>query len=413
MKKIFKLFSVICACATVAAPFAAAAQSGEIIKPWTTVYDFNSATFDYTTIAASADQWNQWPSTYTKVAVMKDCIAKVRDGYVGTDGETVYDGVTGTPGDKYAYFAYGENWIEPSSNKNTGYLYFNETSKPNGGLCYGAVRYELDIRMSNFTQTNYSCNGIQIYNANDKDAVIKMPISHSTATTWYFSMPTGLSKSPAALNCGEWYHITIDANYADKTVKYTAKSYKDNSTQSGFTTTSASFTSLSPLKTSVTVQCPLYGNCSIDNVKVTKETYIVGETNINEENSEVKATVTVGNDVYADSNTQFGSAVDTVSPTVVLALYDGSKNLISVDYKTQTFDNHSILGTNNNSALGTTDNSAEMKALFAKEIDNKTIELSLAKPSETYTAAVYVLSDMGTLVPYGEPITFDPSNANE
>ena len=121
----------------------------------------------------------------------------------------------------------------------------------------------------------------------------------------------------------------------------------------------------------------------------------------------MKATVTVGNDVYADSNTQFGSAVDTVSPTAVLALYDGSKNLISVDYKTQAFDNHSILGASNNS------NSAEMKALFAREIDNKTIELSLAKPSQAYTAAVYVLSDMGTLVPYCEPITFDASSANQ
>lgn len=401
MKKIFKLFSIICACATVAAPFAATAQSGEIIKPWTTVYDFNSATFDYTTIAATAAQWNQWPSTYTKVAVMKDCIAMVRDGYVGADGETVYDGVTGTQGDKYAYFAYGENWIEPSSNKNTGYLYFNETSKPNGGLCYGAVRYELDIRMSNFTQTNYSCNGIQIYNANDKDAVIKMPISHSTATTWYFSMPTGLSKSPAALNCGEWYHITIDANYADKTVKYTAKSYKDNSTSSGFAA-GGSFTSSYPLKTSITVQCPIYGNCSIDNVKVTKETYIVGETNINADDSAVNATVTVGNDVFADSDTRFGSAVDTVSPTVVFALYDGSKNLISVDYKTAVFDNHSKSGT-----------SDEMKTFLKTEIENKTINLSLAKPSQAYTAAVYVLSDMDTLVPYGEPITFDPSSTNE
>ncbi len=404
MKKIFKLFSIICACATVAAPFAAAAQSGEIIKPWTTVNDFNSATFDYTSNASSATQWSLWPSTYTKVAVMKNCIAKVRDGYVGTNGETMYDGVTGAQGDKYAYFAYSENWIEPSSNKNTGYLYFNDRSKPNGGFCYGAVRYELDIRVSDLTKEDYSlCNGIQIYNANDKDAVIKMPISHSNPTTWYFSKPTGLTVSPDALNCGEWYHVTIDANYADKTVKYTAKSYKDNSTKPGFTTRSGSFTSSSPLKTSVTVQCPLYGNCSIDNVKVTKETYIVGDTNISEENSAVKAKVTVGNDVYADSNTQFGSAVDTVSPTAVLALYDSDKNLISVDYKTQKFDKHSIFGEKDNF------NSDQMKELFAREIDNKTIELSLAKPSQAYTAAVYVLSDMGTLVPYGEPITFDPS----
>ena len=402
MKKIFKLFSIICACATVAAPFAAAAQSGEIIKPWTTVYDFNSATFDYTVKAAKATQWNLWPSTYTKVAVMKDCVAAVRDGYVGADGETVYDGVTGIKGDKYAYFAYSESWKEPDSNKNTGNLYFNDKSIANGGLCYGGVRYELDIRVSDLTKEDYRlCNGIQIYNADD-NVVIKMPIYHGDRAIWYFGQ-TSDKVSFDALNCGEWYHVTIDANYADKTVKYTAKSYKDNSTRPGFTTRSGSFSSSSPLKTSVTVQCPLYGNCSIDNVKVTKETYILGETNINADDSAVNATVTVGNDVYADSNTQFGSAVDTVSPTAVLALYDGSKNLISVDYKTQTFDNHSILGASNNS------NSAEMKALFAREIDNKTIELSLAKPSQAYTAAVYVLSDMGTLVPYGEPITFDPS----
>ena len=380
-----------------------AAPAG-VIRGWSTQNNFNSATFDYTAKAAEATQWNLWPSTYTKVAVMKDCVAAVRDGYVGADGETVYDGVTGIKGDKYAYFAYGENWSEPDSNKNTGYLHFNDRSKPNGGLCYGAVRYELDIRVSDLTKEDYSlCNGIQIYNADD-NVVIKMPIYHGDGAIWYFGQ-TSDKVSFDALNCGEWYHVTIDANYADKTVKYTAKSYEDNSTRPGFTTRSGSFSS-SPLKTSVTVQCPLYGNCSIDNVKVTKETCILGETNINADDSAVKATVTVGNDVYADSNTQFGSAVDTVSPTAVLALYDGSKNLISVDYKTQTFDNHSIFGASNNS------NSAEMKALFAKGIDNKTIELSLAKPSQAYTAAVYVLSDMGTLVPYGEPITFDPSNTN-
>ena len=106
-----------------------------IITPWNTKADFNSSSFDYTDRAASGAQWNLWPSTYTKVAVMKDCIAVARDGYVGADGETVYDGVTGIKGDKYAYFAYGEKWTEPSSNKNTGYMNFNDKSKPNGGNC--------------------------------------------------------------------------------------------------------------------------------------------------------------------------------------------------------------------------------------------------------------------------------------
>ncbi len=401
MKKIFKLFSIICACATVAAPFAAAAQNGEIIKPWTTVTDFNNSTFN--TTYTDGDKTDIWFATYSKILIRKNCTAVARDGYTDANGNKVYDNVTGEQGNKYAYISYADGWTKPakvSTTTNPGILYVNETSKANGGLCYGAVRYELDIRMSDFTEQDYSyCDGIQIYNA-DNNVIVKMPISHGSGSTWYFRMPTGLSKSPAALNCGEWYHITIDANYADKTVKYTAKSYKDNSTSSGFAA-GGSFTSSSLLKTSITVQCPLYGNCSIDNVKVTKETYIVGDTNISEENSEVNATVTVGNDVYADSNTQFGSAVDTVSPTVVFALYDSSKNLISVDYKTEVFDDHSKSGT-----------SDEMKTFLKTEIENKTIELSLAKPSEAYTAAVYVLSDMGTLVPYGEPITFDPSSTN-
>ena len=65
-----------------------AAPAG-VIRGWSTQNNFNSATFDYTAKAAEATQWNLWPSTYTKVAVMKDCVAAVRDGYVGVDGETV------------------------------------------------------------------------------------------------------------------------------------------------------------------------------------------------------------------------------------------------------------------------------------------------------------------------------------
>lgn len=411
MKKIFKLFSIICACATVSAPFAAAAQSGEIIKPWTTVTDFNNSGFNQTYTANGTK--DIWFATYSKILIRTNCSAVARDGYTDENGNQVYDNVTGEQGNKYAYISYADGLTKPSSgNNNPGILYVNEKSKANGGLCYGEVRYEADIRYDNTSENESGTNGgIYIYNSVAANPIINVPIKKTgNKDRWYISQPTG-GKSSDAANFDEWYHVVIDADYATKRVNYTMTSYQTGKTvyTSGYgvSGSTGTFTSDSPLKTTMEIRGLGYANLSVDNVKVTKETYILGETNINADDSAVKATVTVGNDVYADSNTQFGSAVDTVSPTAVLALYDGSKNLISVDYKTQTFDNHSIFGEKDNS------NSPEMKALFAREIDNKTIELSLAKPSEAYTAAVYVLSDMGTLVPYGEPITFDPSNANE
>lgn len=412
MKKIFKLFSIICACATVAAPFAAAAQSGDIIKPWTTVTDFNNSGFNQTYTANGTK--DIWFATYSKILIRTNCSAVARDGYTDANGNQVYDNVTGQPGNKYAYISYADGWTKPSSgNNNPGILYVNEKSKANGGLCYGSVRYEADIRYDNTSENESGTNGgIYIYNSTNTTEVIKVPIAKTGSKKgWYIAQPTGGKSSPAA-NFDEWYHVVIGVDYATKRVSYTMTSYKTGKTvyTSGYGVSDGStgtFTSTAPLKTTMEIRGLGYANLSVDNVNVTKETYILGETNINADDSAVKATVTVGNDVYADSNTQFGSAVDTVSPTAVFALYDGSKNLISVDYKTQTFDDHSILGASNNS------NSAEMRALFAREIDNKTIELSLAKPSQAYTAAVYVLSDMGTLVPYGEPITFDPSSANQ
>lgn len=368
-----------------------AAPAG-VIRGWSTQNNFNSATFDYTAKAAEATQWNLWPSTYTKVAVMKDCVAAVRDGYVGADGETVYDGVTGIKGDKYAYFAYSESWKEPDSNKNTGYLHFNDRSKPNGGLCYGAVRYELDIRVSDLTKGDYNaCNGIQIYNADDK-AVIKMPIYHGVGTTWYFSKPTGLSSSPDALNCGEWYRITIDADYKSKTVRYTAKAHNADSSKKGFAARTGSFESDLPLKPSLTVQCPLYASCSLDNMTVTKDTFAADEaqSSIFTADGKVQAVATVGCDVYADSRTSFGSAVDTRSPLAILALYDADKKLIGMTTAETVFDGH----------VRECDGTAADAAFFKSDIEYKPLTLSLDEPEGDYSARLYIWDSLDNIASY-------------
>ena len=128
------------------------------------------------------------------------------------------------------------------------------------------------------------------------------------------------------------------------------------------------------------------GATSIDNVSVTKETFVIGEKSVTADGTNVTATVKIANDVYTDA--KVGDTVSTVSPNVILALYDGSNALIDAEMKSIAFEGHSVTA------------SETSQAFFTKDLDYKDVTVTLPKTDDVINAKVFVWNNMTDMFPY-------------
>lgn len=442
-KKILKsLVSVFVATLMLTSSFAVFAADG-IITPWNTTYDFNSdnkgnfsepRTGPY---VPSADSWSIWISTYTKLAAMKDTTWSILDhSTTDSEGTPIPDGVTGLTGDKYFAIDSKKQVVTEDENgdeivsdvlytgKNLpGYVYFNfldsgaSTAKSyanvNGGMIYDKAIFECDIRVDEITGSAYNNNSginrvgeIDIY-AKGSDykriTAITIPIYHNEkGSSWYTSYTTanGSSKSPS-VNAGDWMHVKINVDVKKGTYTFSIypvdkQNYKPNTgVGSGFTSDVCNIKTSAqnlPLATTMVIAAPRAARTSIDNMSVTKETFVVDESNttITSDGTNVSANVTIGNCVYADANPLFGDTVNTTSPVAILAVYnkdDGS--LIEVDFK-------SVEYTESHNASS----DAEKETLYSSAPEYKDISLSVKEPGVEYEAKVMVWNNMTKMVPY-------------
>ena len=429
-KKILKsLVSVFVATLMLTSSFAVFAADG-IISPWNTTYDFDAATFTWDGTEATA--WNKWISTFTQIVPYNGCPAAVRDSYVDAEGNKVYDSVTKVPGDKYMYFSPKMTTVDETTGEETttiatsrtGYVYFNpvaynNTTKVstfkgmNGGLSYGRVVYEFDIRIDELTANDYDGGSVVFYTSNNGSRVTftSFKLRHGNAGTWYISYPLydadGVRKkdengkdaygSPKAFTCGDWirFKVTIDPINDEWYLSFNpvSKVTGSDSESNSFGPLNLSATAKGlPAGTNISIDTPKYCAFSVDNMSVTKETFVVDETKttITPDGTNVNANVTIGNSVYAYNNQQFGDAVNTTSPVAILAVYskdDGS--LIEVDFKSVEYeDKHAV------------SNDTDKEKYFKAAPEYKNISLSVKKPGVEYEAKVMVWNNMTKMVPY-------------
>ena len=379
-RKIVLGVSLCMACAVSAS--AATEYAYPIITPWNTSTDFNSSSFDYTDKAASAAQWNLWPSTYTKVCAMKDCVVKTTDSRTGDDGENMYDSVSGETGDKYLYFGYSDKWVEPTSNSNTGYIYFNDKSKSNGGLCFGAAAYEFDIRISDIFKADSVGTKISLLDADGKN-VVGLPVKHDDADSWYVSYTSsdGASHITDDFEADKWYRFSIYADASTQSYVFVVKSRESGA---AFVSDECSYAAATtkPLKTTISVQCPKYADTSLDNLSVTKEAFIVSKPVISDDGTAVSATVGAANSVYAAPG--FGDAAPDKSPLAVMVSYDVNDKMVAMAAGRIDFSGHDTANVSD----------------FSKDAEYGEISLSYAKPSSAVRTVVYVMNGYDEMKPY-------------
>ena len=411
-KKILKrIVSVFEATHMLTSSFAVFAADG-IISPWNTTYNFDGANFTWD--GTKSTDWNNWISTYTQIVPYNKCPAAVRDSYLDAEGNKVYDSVTKVAGDKYMYFSPKMTTVDETTGEETttiattrtGYVYFNPVSSTpsfkgmNGGLSYGRVAYEFDIRIDELTAADWTGGNVVFYTSNDgaRKSLFSIALKHGNAGTWYITYKNGSnSYSPAAFTCGDWIRFKVVVDVANGEYYL---SYKPVSKVTGSTSETKNYGPLAlpdssigfPAGTNISIDTPKYCAFSVDNMSVTKETFVVDETKttITPDGTNVNANVTIGNCVYADTNTQFGDPINTTSPVAILAVYskaDGS--LIEVDFKSVEYE-----GTHNVSS------NADRETYYKSAPDYKDISLSVKEPSVEYDAKVLVWNNMTKMVPY-------------
>ena len=412
-KKIFKsLVSVLVVAIMLTSSFAVFAADG-IITPWNTTYNFDGAA-DFTWDGTKETAWNKWISTFTQIVPYNGCPAAIRDSYTDAAGDKVYDSVTKVAGDKYMYFSPKMTTVDETTGEETttiattrtGYVYLNPVSSSNafkgmnGGLSYGRVAYEFDIRIDELTATDYTGGNVVFYTSNNgsRKTLLSIALKHGNSGTWYITYKNGSDeKSPAAFTCGDWMRFKVVVDVANG--KYYL-SYKPVSKVSGSTSQTQNIGPLDlpsssigfPAGTNISIDTPKYCATSVDNMSVTKETFVVDEskTAITLDGTNVNANVTIGNSVYAYSNKQFGDAVNMTSPVAMLALYDKEDgSLIGVDFKSVDFEyEHEI------------SSDTDKETYFKAAPEYKNITLSVEEPDVEYEAMVYVWNHMTNMIPY-------------
>ena len=144
-----------------------------------------------------------------------------------------------------------------------------------------------------------------------------------------------------------------------------------------------------PVFTSMRISGAAWCDTSIDNVSVTKETFVIGEKSITADDSNVTATVKIANDVYA--NTRVGTAIANTSPKVVLAAYGENNALINANFADIEFTGHEL-------ATGLT--TAQRQAFFTQDLDYKDVTVTLPKTDDVINAKVFVWNNMTDMFPY-------------
>lgn len=398
-KKLFKgILSGLVAALLLTSSLAVFAEDG-IITPWNTKCDFNDSKYS---INPTSDTWNQWPSTYVGGNAYANHPISARDSYTDSNGQIVYDNPTKTAGDKYLYF--GVNNVEGT---NTGKMTFNpvqksnntlsDFTKMNGGLSYGKVVYEVDVRLNEYITWNSPETFIRLYayDATAQQAVTMISLTlQAKGVGWLL---TGTGVETGNFKYGDWIHIKCTVDVPNGTYEVSCEPISGSTSASycsGVLNIADSLKGF-PACTSIELTNPKKCSTSIDNFSVTKETFIVDETktSVSEDGSNVKASVTIGNDVYS-SDEKYSDQIATVSPVVLFALYDkADKTLIDVDIETVTYE------VSTHGASATTLKSAP---------DYKEISLSLPKPASEYEAKVFVWNQLGKMIPYTAP--YEPEN---
>lgn len=404
--------SVVCGIMLVL-PLVSFAADG-FITPWTSTYNFDKASLS---VEKAENYTSNWITGYNFVGVNAGATAVVRDGYV-KDETMVYDGVDKTEGNKYIY--YNSVGLRNKDNKimSPGSLYINYSNysdekftatKANGGICHGRVKYEFDIRIGELEAVaDYDTGtGVYIYGYNasaEADSgklveLVNLPFKHSESQKSYYTSYTEVGAEKAtspgfALN--EWYHYTIDVDVKNGTADIDITCENPSTTIPSSVRQSVSGkinlkTTGIPAFTTVKIVPAKGGATSIDNVSVTKETFVIGEKNIsvNDTDNTVTATVQIANDVYADK--AVGGAVATTSPKVILATYGEGNELINANFESVEFTDHELPSNATN---------AQKKEFFTKALDYKTVKVTVPKTDKMFNARVFVWNNMTDMFPY-------------
>ncbi len=369
-------------------------------EPWNYTINFDS--LDDPNWKPDNSTITNWFSTYFYLAARKNSELNFRDSYTDSEGNTVYDGVTGKAGDKYLFCKF-----KGGSSANPCVVYFNSNSpvggngytRANGGLASGIISYEFDIRLQtvsgydNMTGDNRGefvvygwKNGTDGAVAGGKRVEIARmwTTSYNTEKSWYAQyFDTAENKALSiggSVPAGQWAKLKISVSVPDKKVRYMF--CKANGEI--ISTTEQNFKSDADYAlTSIDIFAPLNVDMSIDNLGVKKETFLysVPLTPITDDGTNITSTVKLANDVCRGEN---GDTVKTVSPVVILALYNENGSLIKTSCKSVEL---------------------PQKTDFGTPAEYRDVAVYVEIPTESYTAKAFIWNDFSGLRPYRNAIT--------
>lgn len=398
------------------------------ITPWNRTYNIDGSGDSALNIVDTANWTSKNPTTYDYVSVNAGGTAVIRDSYTDAEGNTIYDNATKTQGNKYIYLTSEGKTNKKGEIFSPGTLYANcaavlskklDTAGANGGICHGKVRYELDVRIGGIdpATTDYSGTGIYIsgYDASAATEDNKIPTIASLsfvrpkaagvyAIGYTPENPSGTTYIRFALD--EWYHYTIDVDVEKQTASFSVNILNpDAQIASDAKKAYSGSLKLSkkgiPAFTTVKVMGIKSGATSVDNISVTKETYVIKEvksSDITVSEDSVTATVNIANDVYADKN--FGSALATASPKVILATYDTNGALIDAGIGGTDFADNIL----RDKGADETDSNYKnhRKAFFTKDLTYKPVTVSVQRKdgTEISSTKVFVWNNMTDMFPY-------------
>ncbi len=407
-KEMFKKLTALAVCGIMLVlPVVSFAADG-FITPWNSTFNFDGATFSYINETGSeaypGSSTYKYMSDYSTVyGVSANCSAIVRDSYTDESGNAVYDNVTKTEGNKYLYFDNNR-----TDEGRSGYFCHNIAENAstysgiNGGICHGKVTYELDLRFNNITQADNNTKGSGALNIfalsnSQRTGLITVKFLTNASGSYYLRGYNTEAKAwtslGAAIEKDKWCHLKVTYEVGKNNVRYELYQYNDNGTMklNGTKDWGLQDSSLvnAPVFTSMRISGAAWCDTSIDNVSVTKETFVIGEKSITADDSNVTATVKIANDVYA--NTRVGTAIANTSPKVVLATYGENNALINANFADIEFTGHEL-------ATGLT--TAQRQAFFTKDLDYKDVTVTLPKTDDVINAKVFVWNNMTDMFPY-------------
>lgn len=400
-----------------------AADADDFIAPWNTTYNFDAkADLSYTNTGAATYNVPSMQTTYTNLYMLNaGCSVDVRDSYTDSEDNKVYDNTTQTPGNKYLRISSQGNNVGPGIFM-MNYVSSSKTDASfnggNGGLVHGKAVYEFDYKLEDIKAATYTTGSsggiisIYGYNAETKERIelIRIPVCCGSTETFYPAKLSDADKqsygsldaSMGSVKANEWAHfkITFDAAKQTARLDLTARLSKTgNIVAQSQNITLPAKNSVYPALTTLSVRGPIGTSTYIDNLSVTKETFLVddSETVIDDSTANVTAAVKAACDVRTSDG------VESVSPTAILALFDKDNTLIGVDLQTIEFEEYSKVF--NQSDYGSLSAMQTARGqFFTTPVEYKELVLSAAKPEGYDHAAVYVWKNMDEMIPYTDGI---------